>query len=93
MNNVVPLAAAAAGAVVVNRWIQRRNVPVVSPMAGLSNRVMGVTVSTGLRVAGAVGEVAGAAVVAMSGAVKGAGDQIDRFTAPADASDATDDVR
>lgn len=81
MNNVLPVAAAGAAAVIVNRWLQQRNVPVVSMVAGLSNRIVGGATATGLRVVGSVSEGVGVAVVGAGGAARGLASQVDRLTA------------
>ena len=76
----MPFAAAGAAGIVVNRWLQRRNVPVVSTVAGLSNRVVGTTAATGLRVVGAAVSGVGIAIVGVGGVARGMAGQVDRFT-------------
>lgn len=81
MSNVLPIAAAGAAGVIVNRWLQQRRIPVLGTVAGLSNRVVGVTAATTLRAAGAVVEGVGVAVVGVGEAARGLAGQVDRFTA------------
>ena len=81
MNNVLPVAAVGAATVLVNRWLRQQNVPVVSTVAGLSNRIVGGAAATGLRVVGSVSEGVGVAAVGAGGAVRGLASQVDRLTA------------
>ena len=79
-DSLLPFAAAGAAGIVVNRWLQRRNVPVLGTVAGLSNRVVGVTASTGLRATGMAVSGIGIAVVGLGGVARGLAEQVDRFT-------------
>lgn len=82
MNNVVPVAAVGAASVLVNRWVQRHEVPVLGAAAGLSNRAIGATAGTGLRAIGAVTQGVGIAVVGFGTLARNLASIIDGATAP-----------